>query len=114
MATLHEANKVVELAIKGINDVHLTFPVGWIEWRKVGVLTVTDASFSGEAGLKSQQGRVHFLASIDDMKDLGCTMFKVYPISFSSASFPSHFASGSLYILILYKPEWNLVIAFEL
>ena len=31
MATLHEANKVVELAIKGINDVHLTFPVGWIE-----------------------------------------------------------------------------------
>ncbi len=31
VATLHEANKVVELAIKGINDVHLTFPVGWIE-----------------------------------------------------------------------------------
>lgn len=44
------ANKVVELAIKGMNDVRLTFPNGWIEWRKVGVLAVTDASFSGEAG----------------------------------------------------------------
>ena len=87
----------MELAIKGINDVHLTFPVGWIERRKVGVLTVTDASFSGEAGLKSQQGRVHFLASIDDMKDLGCTTFKVYPIGFyHQASLSSHFASGSL------------------
>ena len=28
---------------------------GW----SLGALTVTDASFSGEAGLKSQQGRVH-------------------------------------------------------
>ena len=102
MATLHEANKVVELAIKGISDVHLTFFVGWIERRKVGVLTVTDASFSGEAGLKSQQGRVDFLASIDDMKDFGCTTFKVYRldwflIDYHQASLSSHFASGSLF-----------------
>ena len=81
-----EANKVVELAIKGMNDVRLTFPNGWIKWDKVGVLTVTDASFSGEAGFKSQQGRVHFLADKDDMKDLTCTTFKVYPISFSSTT----------------------------
>ena len=84
VATLHEANGVVELAVlyRGINDVRLTFPVGWIECRRVGVLTVTDAFFSGEAGLKSQQGpgRVHFLASIDDMRDIGCTTFKVFPV----------------------------------
>ena len=100
LATLHEANKVVELAIKGINDVHLKFPVGWIE-SKVGVLTVTDASFSGEAGLKSQQGRVHFLASLDDLKDIGCTTFKVYPIGFSSTTISSEFAE------LLCKPPAN-------
>ena len=38
VATLHEANGVVELAVRGINDVRLTFPVGWIEWRRVGAL----------------------------------------------------------------------------
>ena len=84
VSTLMDANRVVELAIKGMNDVRLTFPNGWIKWDKVGVLTVTDASFSGEAGFKSQQGRVRFLADKDDMKDLECTTFKVYPISFSS------------------------------
>ena len=86
VSTLMEANKVVELAIKGMNDVRLTFPNGWIEWRKIGVLTVTDASFSGEAGFKSQQGRIHFLASTEDMKSLDCTTFKIYPISFSSTT----------------------------
>ena len=71
-----------------MNDVRLTFPNGWIKWVKVGVLTVTDASFSGEAGFKSQQGRVHFLADKDDMK----------VINHYQASLSSHVAGGSLFV----------------
>ena len=51
-----------------------------------GRCTAMDASFSGEAGLKSQQGRVHFLAPDEDMKDIGRTTLKVYPIGFSSTT----------------------------
>ena len=37
VATLIEANKVVELAMRRINDVWLIFPVAWIEWKTQSV-----------------------------------------------------------------------------
>ena len=59
IATLKEANKVVDLAIGGL-DLCIRYPTGMCDFNDLGVLTVTDASFAGEPGMKSQQGRMHF------------------------------------------------------
>ena len=65
---LHGRNKVVDLAHKHLEDVVLQFPRDHLkttDWRNVGIITVTDASFC----FTSQQGRAHLLANVEQMKD---------------------------------------------
>ena len=45
VAILHDANAVVQLAQQGIEN-KLIFPGGHLTWGEVGIITVTDASFS--------------------------------------------------------------------
>ena len=84
--TLRDANKAVALAQAGRDEVFLRFPMKLMKWNNVGVLSVSDASFANEPGRKSQQGRCHFLAPIDQLKNPEQTEFDVYPISFSSTT----------------------------
>ena len=59
VSTLCDANAVVQLAHKG-DQVRLRFPCGHLKWDEVGLITITDASFSNEQNYRSQQGRFHF------------------------------------------------------
>ena len=59
--TLADANRVIDLAHHHMHDVKLRFPPDFLSWDNLAVLTITDASFAGEDGHKSQQGRVHFV-----------------------------------------------------
>ena len=85
---LHECNKVIELAHKRLEDVVFRFPREHLktnDWRNVGIITVTDASFCNEKGFKSQQGRAHLLANVEQMKDEMC-IYHVLPLGFSSTT----------------------------
>ena len=62
VSTLKEANKVLELALNGM-DLKLHYKNGPFNFQELGVQTASDASFAGEPGSKSQQGRIHFLVS---------------------------------------------------
>ena len=84
--TLHEANKTLALAQQGMDSVKLKYPKGYLDWNNVAVITVTDASFSNEAGFKSQQGRMHFLADAKEVKDPKSCVYKVLPLSFGSTA----------------------------
>ena len=86
---LRECNKVVDLARKQLEDVVLGFPrehLKTTDWRNVGIITVTDASFCNEKGFKSQQGRAHLLAKVERMKDEGAYIYHVLPLVFSSTT----------------------------
>ena len=85
VSTLTDANAVVVLAHKG-HDVKLCFPAAHLRWNEVGVITVTDASFSNEKNYKSQQGRIHFLGDLKQIKDEKTTTYKVMPLSFGSTT----------------------------
>ena len=84
--TLRDANKAVQMAQAGRDELYVNFPLKLMEWKDVRVLSVSDASFANEPGSKSQQGRCQFLAPIRQLKTLGQTEFDVYPISFSSTT----------------------------
>ena len=85
VSTLADANAVVVLAHKG-HDVALCFPAAHLQWSEVGVITVTDASFSNEKNYKSQQGRIHFLGDLKEIKDDKTTTYKVMPLFFGSTT----------------------------
>ena len=91
VAILHDANAVVQLAQQGIDN-KLIFPGGHLTWGEVGIITVTDASFSNEKNYKSQQGRFHFLGDINEIKDPKTTSYRVIAIGicikYNSASMP--------------------------
>ena len=86
ISTLKDANKAVDLAIASLNDTKLNFPYELMTWEELGVLSVSDASFANEEGMKSQQGRCHFLTLVRQLKRPGQSTFKVYPIAFSSTA----------------------------
>ena len=54
IATLHEANKVLEMALKG-RDLKLRYRNGPFDFERLGVLTASDASFAGEPKDRSQR-----------------------------------------------------------
>ena len=85
IGTLKEANKVVDLAMAGL-DVCIPYPTGMYDFNDLGVLTITDASFAGEPGMKSQQGRMRFLCPSSQVRDPKCEQFTVLPISFASTT----------------------------
>ena len=86
ISTLKDASKAVDLAIANLNDTKLNFPFELMTWEEHGVLAVSDASFANKEGMKSQQGRLHFLTLVRQLKRPGQSAFKVYPISFSSTT----------------------------
>ena len=87
--TLKDANKAVDLAIAGTEkgyEVKMKYPFELFRWEECGVLSVSDASFTNEPGMKSQQGRCHFLCPWKELKNVGQTKFHVLPVSFSSTT----------------------------
>ena len=82
---MHEASKVLELALKG-KDVKLRYWNGRVDFEKLGVLTASDASFTGKSNNRSQQGRIHFLALAAQLCDLSCDTYDVMVVSFSSTA----------------------------
>ena len=86
---LHECNKLVDLAHKQFEGVVFQFPRDHLkttDWRNIGIITVTDASFCNEKGFKSQQGRAHLLANVEQMKDENVYIYHVLPLGFSSTT----------------------------
>ena len=69
VSTLCDANAVVQLAHKG-DQVRLRFPCGHLKWDEVGLITITDASFSNEQNYRSQQGRCHFLIFLGGLAEI--------------------------------------------
>lgn len=84
--TAKEANRVVDLTLAGMESITLNFPYGLLEWDTMGILSVSDASFANETGMKSQQGRCHFLTPSTQLKRPDDGEFTVYPLSFSSTT----------------------------
>ena len=85
VATLHEANKVLEIALKG-KTLKLRYRNGPFDFENLGVLTASDASFAGESKDRSQQGRIHFLAPANQLTDPACSEYDVMVVSFSSTT----------------------------
>ena len=85
IATLHEANKVLEMALKG-KMLKLRYHNGPFDFENLGVLTASDASFAGESKDRSQQGRIHFLAPANQLTDPSCSEYDVMVVSFSSTT----------------------------
>ena len=85
VGTLCDANAVVQLAHKG-DQVRLRFPCGHLKWDEVGLITITDASFSNEQNYRSQQGRCHFLGDLTEIKSSNCNTYRVMPLSYSSTT----------------------------
>ena len=71
VSTLKEANKVLELALNGM-DLKLHYKNGPFNFQELRVLTASDALFAGEPGSKSQQGRIHFLVPAPQLLDPEC------------------------------------------
>ena len=82
VSTFKEANKVLELALD-IMDLKLRYKKGPFNFQELGVLTASDASFAGEPGSKSQQGRIHFLVPSHQLLDPQCFDYDVMIVSFS-------------------------------
>ena len=53
---------------------------------KLGVLTASDASFAGERDLKSQQGRIHFLAPAEQLINKDNCVFDIFLVSYASTT----------------------------
>ena len=84
-ATLHEANKVVELAQKGRN-LKLRYRHEPVDFEKLGVLSALDASFAGESNNRSQQGLIHFLVPEHQLRDASCDSYDVMVVSCASTT----------------------------
>ena len=67
-------------------DICIRYLAGMCDFNDLGVRTVTDASFAGELGMKSQQGRMHFLCPSSQVRDPKCEKFTVLPISYVSTT----------------------------
>ena len=61
---LRFANKVLQEA-KESSDDGLFFKSGHLNWNKMEMLTITDASFGNESNFRSQKGRMIFLPGHD-------------------------------------------------
>ena len=73
------------------DQVRLRFPCGHLKWDEVGLITITDASFSNEQNYRSQQGRCHFRGDLTEIKSSNCNTYRVMPLSFSSTTIrPRH------------------------
>ena len=57
-----------------------------LDFMKLGVLTASDASFAGERDLKSQQGRIHFLAPAEQLIDRDNCAYDILLVSYSSTT----------------------------
>ena len=71
VSTLKEAKNVLELALNGM-DLKLRCKNRPFNVQELGVLTASDASFAGEPGSRSQQGRIHFLVPAHQLLDPKC------------------------------------------
>ena len=71
VSTLKEVNKVLELALNGM-DLKLRYRNGPFNFQELGVLTASDASFAGEPNSRSQQGRIHFLVPAQQLLNPEC------------------------------------------
>ncbi|CAE7356892.1 RE1 [Symbiodinium natans] len=85
VAILKEANKCLEIALAG-KDFCIRYKNGPFDFMDLGVLTASDASFAGEPGLRSQQGRIHFLVPRKQLTTPGNCVFDVALISFGSTT----------------------------
>ena len=85
VSTLKEANKVLELALNGM-DLKLRYKNGPFNFQELGVLTASDASFAGEPNSRSQQGRIHFLVPAQQLLNPACCEYDVMIVSFSSTT----------------------------
>ena len=84
VSTLKEANKVLELALNG-KDLKLHTKNGPFNFQELGVLTVSDTSFAGEPGSKSQH-RIHFLVPAHQLLDPKCCDYDVMVMIGSSSN----------------------------
>ena len=83
VSALEEANKTMELALQNV-DFKFTFPANHVGWTKdLAVVTFSGASFAGETGHKSQQGRLHYIVNASD---LGTGKHHFHLIGFSSST----------------------------
>ncbi|CAE7253985.1 RE2 [Symbiodinium natans] len=85
VAILKEANKCLEIALAG-KDFCIRYKNGPFDFMDLGVLTASDASFAGAPGLRSQQGRIHFLVPRKQLTTPGNCVFDVALISFGSTT----------------------------
>ena len=85
VAILQDANKVLKLAIAN-KDWKLRYHFKNLDFMKLGVLTASDASFAGERDLKSQQGRIHFLAPAEQLIDKDNCAYDILLVSYSSTT----------------------------
>ena len=74
---------MLELALNAM-DLKLRYKNGPLNFQELGVLTASDASFAGELGSKSQQGKIHFLVPARQLLDPNCCDYDVMIVSFSS------------------------------
>ena len=76
---------MLELALNGM-DLKLRYKNGPFNFPELGVPTASDASFAGEPGSRSQQGRIHFLVPAQQLLDPKCCDYDVMIVSFSSTT----------------------------
>ena len=74
---------MLELALNRM-DLKLRYKNDPFNFQELGVLTASHASFAGEPGSKSQQGRIHFLVPAHQPLDPKCCDYDVMIVSFSS------------------------------
>ena len=95
IGTLHEANKVFEMALKG-RDMKLRYRNGPFDFENLGVLTASDASFAGESKDRSQQGRIHFLAPAKQLSDPSRSEYDVMIVSHHPYPLPTRYLPVTL------------------
>ena len=86
METLREANRVVALALNDaersiVYNARLPWGTG-----KLAIVRFCDALFAGEAGHKSQRGRIHYLTSERDAVNGNADTHDLHLLSFSSST----------------------------
>ena len=82
---MKEVNKLLELALNRM-DLKLRYKNGPFDFQELGVLTASDASFAGEPGSKSQQGRIQFLVPSYQLLDPKCRDYDLTIVSFSNTT----------------------------
>ena len=64
----------------------LRYKNGAFDFMELGILMASDVSFANEAGSKSQQGRIHFLAPAEQLLDPKCCKYDVLDVAFASTT----------------------------